>query len=73
MKHVDVELSVKVPVTSLFDKDGYPILKEMAKYTSAFNVEPAISKTELKKALENNGACAPHVAKLVTNKNISIK
>ena len=45
----------------------------MARFTKDFDVAPAISKSELKKKLEANGACAPNIAKLKTNKSISIK
>lgn len=73
LNNVDVELSVKVPVKELLDNDGYPIIREMARFTKDFDVAPAISKSELKKKLEANGACAPNIAKLKTNKSISIK
>jgi len=73
LEHMDVKLSIKVPVNGLFDADAYPIIREMARFSSDFNVEPAISKSELKKSLEENGVCAPHIAKLKINKNIIMK
>lgn len=69
----NVEISLKVPVSDLTNGTAYTALKEIIGYTRDYSINTVISKTELKKKLEENGACAPHLAKLVTNKNISIK
>lgn len=69
----NVEISLKVPVYDLTNGAAYAALKEIIEYTKDYSIDTVINKTELKKRLEENGACAPHLAKLVTNKNISIK
>ena len=73
LRHTDIQMTVKVPLAEILDGDAYPIIREIAKHTSDFKVAASISKTQLKKDLEENGACAPNVARLVTNKSITIK
>lgn len=73
LRHTNVELSVKVPLSELLDGDAYPIIREIAKHTQVFDVNASVSKTNLKKELEENGSCAPNLAKLVVNKSINIK
>lgn len=69
----NVEISLKVPVYDLTNGAAYTALKEIITYTENYSINTLISKTELKERLEENGSCAPHLAKLVINKNVSIK
>lgn len=73
LKHTDVTLSITVPVSSFTDGSNYYLLKAIAKKGNVYSLKPSINKTELKKELKANGACAPHIAKLVENENLSIK
>lgn len=73
LNHMNVGLSLSVPMSELGNGNAYVLLKEIAKYTDDFKLSVGASKTELKKDLEVNGACAPNLAKLVINENIQIK
>lgn len=73
LRHTDVELAIKVPISDLLDGQSYPILREIARKGVGMKVSASVSKTKLKKDLEINGACAPNIARLVENKSISIK
>lgn len=73
IEHTKLNLSIDLPTSSIFDGSGYNVIKEIAKYTSDFNLTPSVSKTELKKELEVNGSCTPYLAKLSTNKSVQIK
>lgn len=73
LNHTNLELSVKVPVSELINGKSYPIIREIAKNTDVFKAVASVSKTDIKKELEENGACAPNIARLIINKNISIK
>lgn len=73
LRHTNIELSVKVPLSELITGEAYPIIKEIAKHTIAFEANASVSKTDLKKELTENGSCAPNLAKLVTNRNVVIK
>ena len=48
-------------------------IKEMAKYTSEYKIESKINKTEMKKALQEDGLAAPNLARLGINKTLTIK
>lgn len=73
LRHTNIELSVKVPLADLIDGKAYPIIREMAKNTVNFNAIASVPKSDIKKELEENGSCAPNIARLVENKSISIK
>lgn len=73
LRHTNIELSVKVPLSDIIDGKAYPIIREIAKNSPSFDIVASVSKTELKKELEENGACAPNIAHLVENKSIVIK
>ena len=45
----------------------------MAKYTSEYKIESKINKTEMKKALQEDGLAAPNLARLGINKTLTIK
>lgn len=71
--HTTLTLSVNVPASSLFNGEGYNIIKEMAKYTSEYKIESKVNKTEMKKALQEDGLAAPNLARLGINKTLTIK
>ena len=71
--HTNVKLTIKVPTKELLDGKAYPIIRELAKHNSYYDVETSVAKSEIKKELEENGACAPNLAHIVINKSISIK
>lgn len=73
LRHAILTLSVNVPASSLFDGEGYNIIKEMAKYTSEYKIESKINKIEMKKALQEDGLAAPNLARLGINKTLTIK
>ncbi len=73
LRHTNIELSVKVPLADLIDGKAYPIIREMAKNSVNFNAVASVPKSDIKKELEENGSCAPNIARLVENKSISIK
>ena len=73
IEHTKLNLSIDLPTTSIFDGSGYNVIKEIAKYTSQFDLTPIVSKTELRKELEEDGSCTPYLAKLNINKSIQIK
>lgn len=68
-----IELNVKIPVGDLIEGPGFNTIKEAAKYTSMFTIKSSAAKSELKSKLQDNGSCAPHLARLVENKTIQIK
>lgn len=72
LKHLKVNISINVPAIGLCEGEEWFALKELAQ-NGIVTIKPAISKTELKPALREDGACAPHIAKLVTNKSLNIK
>lgn len=71
--HTNTEITINIPTSSLFDGTNYDIIKEIAKRDIDFKSVSSVNKTELKKELEENGACAPNIARLVENQNITIK
>lgn len=73
LRHTKLNISVNIPVSDIVDGNGYGIIKELAKYTDYYDINPIVSKTELKKELEENGSCAPHLAKFSINKSVQIK
>lgn len=73
LKHLNVELKVKLPVCDLLDGSAYEIPKEISKYTDIWDISASVDKTELKKCLTEDGSCAPNIAKLSNNKNLIIK
>ena len=72
LKHIKLNISIDVPAIGLCEGEEWFALKELAEQ-GIVSIKPAISKSELKLALREDGACAPHVAKLVENKSLNIK
>lgn len=73
LKHIDVKLEVSVPLADIDNEKGYPVLKEIAKYSDNYKLSASVSKSALKPELKENGACAPNLAKLVQNESLIIK
>lgn len=73
LKHIDVKLEVSVPLADIDNEKGYPVLKEIAKYSDTYKLSTSVSKSAIKPELKENGACAPNLAKLVQNESLVIK
>lgn len=73
LNNTNVELTVKLPVSDLINGKSYSVIREIAKATDVFKLDVNVSKTDLKKKLEENGSCAPNIAKLVQNQTLTIK
>lgn len=71
--HTNVAIEVKIPCKDLLSGNAYAIIRELAKYCDSYKLNAEVSKTEIKKELKENGACAPNFARLVTNQSIQIK
>lgn len=70
---VNAEIVVKIPIKDITSGTGYNAIKEIAKYTDDYSIKTTIDKTQVKTQLKENGSCLPHLAKLKTNKTITIK
>lgn len=73
INHTNVAIEVKVPCKDLLSGNAYAIVRELAKYCDSYKLNAEVSKSEIKKELKENGACAPNLARLVTNQSIQIK
>lgn len=71
--HIDVKLEVSVPLKDLNNCSGYPVLREIAKYSDNYKLSTNVSKSTIKSELKENGACVPNLAKLVQNESLIIK
>ena len=71
--NVNLKIGLTIPVYALIDGSGYNAIKEIVKYTNDLNVEPTVSKADLKNKLKENGSCIPNLARLVNNQSIQIK
>lgn len=72
LNYMDVEVTAKIPLKKILSGEEYPAIKELIRNNN-INHKMSASKSFLKGELEQNGSCAPHLARLVTNKSISIK
>ena len=73
LNHLYACLKFDIPIKDLANGNGYNALKEIAKYTDDYKLDVAPSKSELKQELKENGSCAPNLAKLKSNDNLTIK
>ena len=73
LRHIDIKFEVSVPLSDLSDAKGYPVLREIAKYSDTYKLSANVSKSTIKHDLKENGSCAPNLAKLVQNKSLTIK
>lgn len=73
LKHIDVNLSVTLPLKDLATGEGYPALREIVKYSDYYKLSTSVSKTAIKPELKENGSCMPNLAKLGTNESLTIK
>lgn len=72
LDYMDVEVSAKIPLKKILSGEEYPAIRELMRHNNIKHKTSA-SKSFLKGELEQNGSCAPNLARLVTNKSISIK
>ena len=73
LNHLYACLRFDIPIKDLANGNGYNALKEIAKYTDDYKLDVAPSKVELKQELKENGSCAPNLAKIKINNNLTIK
>lgn len=73
LNHLYACLRFDIPIKDLANGNAYNALKEIAKYTDDYKLDVAPSKSELKQELKENGSCAPNLAKLKSNDNLTIK
>lgn len=73
LDHIDVNLSLNIPLKDLNNGEGYPVLREIAKYTDYYKLSTSVSKSAIKPELKENGSCMPNLAKLDINESLSIK
>ena len=71
--HINIDMNVSVPLSALGDGSAYNAFKEIAKYSDNFEFTPKVSKTDLKRELKENGSCAPNLAHIKINENLTIK
>lgn len=72
LDYMDVEVSAKIPLKKILSGEEYPAIRELMRNNNIKHKTSA-SKSFLKGELEQNGSCAPNLARLVINKSISIK
>lgn len=72
LNYMDVEVSAKIPLKKILSGEAYPAIRELMRNNNVKHKTSA-SKSFLKGELEQNGSCAPNLARLVTNKSITIK
>ena len=72
LDYMDVEVSAKIPLKKILSGEAYPAIRELMRNNNIKHKTSA-SKSFLKGELEQNGSCAPNLARLVTNKSITIK
>lgn len=73
LDHVSLVLTTGFPLTDVLNGKAWNAIKEVIKNNPHFILGSNISKTNLKEDLKINGACAPMIGKLVTNKSLTIK
>lgn len=71
--NINIDLAITIPMKDLSNGDGYNIIKEVAKYSNFYKLSPSVSKSIIKKDLQENGSCMPNLAKLDENKSLNIK
>lgn len=73
LDHINVDLSLTIPLKDLATGEGYPALCEIVKYSDEYKLSTSVSKTAIKIELKENGSCMPNLAKLSTNESLTIK
>lgn len=73
LDHINVDLSLTIPLKDLATGEGYPALREIAKYSDFYKLSTSVSKSAIKPELKENGSCMPNLAKLSTNESLTIK
>lgn len=73
LDHINVDLSLTIPLKDLATGEGYPALREIVKYSDFYKLSTSVSKTAIKPELKENGSCMPNLAKLSSNESLTIK
>lgn len=73
LNHINVDLSLTIPLKDLATGEGYPALREIVKYSDFYKLSTSVSKTAIKPELKENGSCMPNLAKLDINESLIIK
>lgn len=73
LDHINVDLSLTIPLKDLATGEGYPALREIVKYSDFYKLSTSVSKSAIKPELKENGSCMPNLAKLGTNESLTIK
>lgn len=73
LNHINVDLSLSIPLKDLATGEGYPALREIVKYSDFYKLSTSVSKTAIKPELKENGSCMPNLAKLGINESLTIK
>ena len=73
LNHITLDVNCQINLADILDGCAYDVVREIAKHSLNFEAKPKISKTDLKTELKENGSCAPNIARLVTNKSLTIK
>ncbi len=73
LDHINVDLSLTIPLKDLATGEGYPALREIVKYSDFYKLSTSVSKTAIKSELKEKGSCMPNLAKLGTNESLTIK
>lgn len=69
----DIDVTFRLPIASITSPEHYAVIKEVVKHCTAYDIKPIMDKRKAKQQLEENGSAFPHLAKIITNKNIQIK
>ena len=72
LDYMDFEVTAKIPLKKILSGEEYPAIRELMR-NNHIKHKTSASKSFLKGELEQNGSCAPNLARLVTNKSITIK
>ncbi len=73
LAHVSLQLVTGFPLTDVLNGKAWTVLRETIKNNPHFVLQSNVNKTTMKAELKANGSCAPKIAKLVTNKSLTIK
>ena len=73
LAHVSLQLVTGFPLVDVLNGKAWTVLRETIKNNPHFVLQSNVNKTDMKAELKVNRSCAPKIAKLVTNKSLTIK
>ena len=73
LQHIQLKLTSDITLDDVLHGKGWNAIKEVVKYSPYYELKANVSKSTLKDELKVNGACAPKIGKLVTNKSLTIR